>query len=31
VLGVFGLGCYQGGQSFGVHVDNAIRQVPGTQ
>ena len=21
--------CYQGGQSFGVHVDNAIRQVPG--
>ncbi|WP_350669572.1 2OG-Fe(II) oxygenase, partial [Pseudoalteromonas sp. 43-MNA-CIBAN-0464] len=21
---------YQGGQSFGVHVDNAIRQVPGT-
>lgn len=22
--------CYQGGQSFGVHVDNAIRQVPGT-
>ncbi|BDF96532.1 MULTISPECIES: Fe2+-dependent dioxygenase [Pseudoalteromonas] len=22
--------CYQGGQSFGIHVDNAIRQVPGT-
>ncbi|MBB1372143.1 Fe2+-dependent dioxygenase [Pseudoalteromonas sp. SR45-4] len=22
--------CYQGGHSFGVHVDNAIRQVPGT-
>lgn len=22
--------CYQGGRSFGVHVDNAIRQVPGT-
>jgi PKHD-type hydroxylase len=22
--------CYQTGQSFGVHVDNAIRQVPGT-
>ena len=22
--------CYQGGQSFGAHVDNAIRQVPGT-
>ncbi len=22
--------CYQGGQSFDVHVDNAIRQVPGT-
>ncbi|QBL08173.1 Fe2+-dependent dioxygenase [Rheinheimera sp. D18] len=22
--------CYQGGQSFGVHVDNAIRQVLGT-
>ena len=22
--------CYQGGQAFGVHVDNAIRQVPGT-
>ena len=22
--------CYQGGQSFGTHVDNAIRQVPGT-
>lgn len=22
--------CYQGGQSFGNHVDNAIRQVPGT-
>ena len=22
--------CYQGGQSFGVHVDNAIRQIPGT-
>lgn len=22
--------CYQGGQSFGVHVDNAIRQVSGT-
>jgi PKHD-type hydroxylase len=22
--------CYQSGQSFGVHVDNAIRQVPGT-
>lgn len=22
--------CYQGGQSFGVHADNAIRQVPGT-
>jgi len=22
--------CYQGGGSFGVHVDNAIRQVPGT-
>jgi PKHD-type hydroxylase len=22
--------CYQGGASFGVHVDNAIRQVPGT-
>jgi len=21
--------CYQGGQSFGVHVDNAIRYVPG--
>lgn len=21
---------YQGGQSFGMHVDNAIRQVPGT-
>ena len=21
---------YQGGQSFGTHVDNAIRQVPGT-
>ena len=21
---------YEGGQSFGVHVDNAIRQVPGT-
>lgn len=21
--------CYQGGQSFGVHVDNAIRQIPG--
>ncbi|MBC3764780.1 Fe2+-dependent dioxygenase [Neptunicella marina] len=21
--------CYQGGQSFGTHVDNAIRQVPG--
>lgn len=21
--------CYQNGQSFGVHVDNAIRQVPG--
>lgn len=21
--------CYQGGQSFGVHVDNAVRQVPG--
>lgn len=21
--------CYQGGQSFGVHIDNAIRQVPG--
>ncbi len=22
--------CYQGGGSFGVHIDNAIRQVPGT-
>lgn len=22
--------CYQGGRSFGIHVDNAIRQVPGT-
>lgn len=22
--------CYQGGQAFGIHVDNAIRQVPGT-
>lgn len=22
--------CYQGGQSFGIHVDNAIRQVKGT-
>ncbi|WP_426357749.1 Fe2+-dependent dioxygenase [Pseudocolwellia sp. HL-MZ19] len=22
--------CYQGGHSFGIHVDNAIRQVPGT-
>jgi len=22
--------CYQGGHSFGLHVDNAIRQVPGT-
>jgi PKHD-type hydroxylase len=22
--------CYQGGQSFGNHVDNAIRQVPGS-
>ncbi|MEP0175645.1 MAG: Fe2+-dependent dioxygenase [Paraglaciecola sp.] len=22
--------CYQGGQSFGIHVDNAVRQVPGT-
>jgi PKHD-type hydroxylase len=22
--------CYQGGRSFGVHVDNAIRHVPGT-
>lgn len=22
--------CYQGGQAFGTHVDNAIRQVPGT-
>lgn len=22
--------CYQGGQSFGTHVDNAVRQVPGT-
>jgi PKHD-type hydroxylase len=22
--------CYQGGQSFGIHVDNAIRQVRGT-
>lgn len=22
--------CYQGGQNFGIHVDNAIRQVPGT-
>jgi PKHD-type hydroxylase len=22
--------CYQGGQSFGNHVDNAIRQIPGT-
>lgn len=21
--------CYQGGQAFGVHVDNAVRQVPG--
>jgi PKHD-type hydroxylase len=21
---------YQGGQSFGTHVDNALRQVPGT-
>jgi PKHD-type hydroxylase len=21
---------YQGGQSFGIHVDNSIRQVPGT-
>jgi PKHD-type hydroxylase len=23
--------CYTGGQSFGTHVDNAIRQVSGTQ
>ncbi|MDN4503768.1 Fe2+-dependent dioxygenase [Alteromonadaceae bacterium BrNp21-10] len=22
--------CYQGGQAFGTHIDNAIRQVPGT-
>jgi len=22
--------CYQGGRSFGIHVDNAFRQVPGT-
>ncbi|PPC74756.1 Fe2+-dependent dioxygenase [Pokkaliibacter plantistimulans] len=22
--------CYQGGQSFGTHVDNAIRRIPGT-
>jgi PKHD-type hydroxylase len=22
--------CYQGGRSFGIHVDNAIRHVPGT-
>ncbi len=22
--------CYQGGHSFGTHVDNAVRQVPGT-
>jgi PKHD-type hydroxylase len=22
--------CYQGGRSFGVHVDNAVRYVPGT-
>jgi PKHD-type hydroxylase len=22
--------CYRGGQSFGNHVDNAVRQVPGT-
>lgn len=22
--------CYQGGQSFGLHVDNAVRAVPGT-
>ncbi|MBU2871689.1 Fe2+-dependent dioxygenase [Colwellia sp. E2M01] len=22
--------CYQGGGNFGVHIDNAIRQVPGT-
>ena len=22
--------CYSGGQAFGTHVDNAIRQVPGT-
>jgi PKHD-type hydroxylase len=22
--------CYQGGHAFGIHVDNAIRQVPGT-
>lgn len=22
--------CYQGGQSFGLHVDNAVREVPGT-
>ena len=22
--------CYQGGRSFGIHVDNALRQVPGT-
>jgi len=22
--------CYQGGGDFGVHIDNAIRQVPGT-
>ncbi|HEU0121402.1 MAG TPA: Fe2+-dependent dioxygenase [Bryobacteraceae bacterium] len=22
--------CYRGGQSFGTHVDNAVRQVPGT-
>lgn len=22
--------CYQGGQAFGIHVDNAIRHVPGT-
>ncbi|MDO6567705.1 Fe2+-dependent dioxygenase [Alteromonas sp. 1_MG-2023] len=22
--------CYQGGHAFGTHVDNAIRQVPGT-
>lgn len=22
--------CYQGGQSFGLHVDNAVRAIPGT-